>query len=385
MNRNIIAAALLFAGATVAGTLSTHRYGTCQQFDIPITASAQNSVFNLPKINDDITARSWAIKEDTRSTPRGAERITKNFTISGTYNIHAQLCQPHTRRASDILQIATHGGHYDSRYWDAELDPDKHSWVEAALKAGYPILTYDRLGAGKSDHPDAYDVVQAGLELDILRQLTVMARNGALQSATGPSHDSPSRIIHVGHSFGSFLTSAFIATYPDLSDAAIITGYVATQYLGAVGYSPWSVQYAATADPPFDRGPGYVLCQKSGIQNIFFAGDPHTAFTKEMLDYGDAIKQPVPVGELASGYKLVGLPGLNYTGPIHFMLAEFDFFICGGDCKGVTNRTALQGIYPKASAVELDIQPNTGHAFPLHNNATAGFEVSFDFLRRNGF
>jgi len=64
-------------------------------------------------------------------------------------------------------------------------------------------------------------------------------------------------------------------------------------------------------------------------KNIFFAGDPDTAFTKELLDYGDEIKQPVPIGELASGYKLVGLPGLNYTGLLHFMLAEFDTFVCG--------------------------------------------------------
>lgn len=130
---------------------------------------------------------------------------------------------------------------------------------------------------------------------------------------------------------------------------------------------------------------GYVLAQKSGIQNVFFGGDPHTAFTEELLDYGDQIKQAVPVGELASGYKLVGLPALTYNGPIHFMLAEFDFFICRGDCNGVTNRTELMKSYPKVAALGLDIQPNTGHAFPLHNNASAGFQVSFDFLDKNGF
>ncbi|KAI7334888.1 hypothetical protein KC315_g3538 [Hortaea werneckii] len=121
----------------------------------------------------------------------------------------------------------------------------------------------------------------------------------------------------------------------------------------------------------------------SGIQNIFFAGDPRTAFTEELLEYGDRTKQPVPVGELASSYKLVGLPAPEYTGPIHFMLAEFEFFICGGDCKGITNRTQMSLVHPKSSAIEVDIQPNTGHAFPLHNNASAGFQVSFDFLKRN--
>ena len=45
----------------------------------------------------------------------------------------------------------------------------------------------------------------------------------------------------------------------------------------------------------------------------------------------------------------------------------------------------MQQFYPKAAALEVDQQPDTGHAFPLHNDALAGFEVSFDFLTRNGF
>ncbi|KAK5167524.1 uncharacterized protein LTR77_007223 [Saxophila tyrrhenica] len=374
MKSTILTATLLLTGGSVASPHSTHRYGTCQQFDVPITASAEGAVYNLTHIDDNISARSWAIKEDTWSTLKGADRIIKNITISGTYKIHVQLCQPHSSKQPDVIQIATHGGHYDSRYWDAKLQPEEHSWVEDALKAGYPILTYDRLGAGKSDLPDAYHGVQAGLELEILRELTIKTRDGTLHDGMKQSSKDPMRIIHVGHSFGSFLTSAFIATYPELSDAAVITGYAATPYLAMAGYSPWAAQFPPTADKPFDRTPGYIVNQKSGIQNIFFAGDPDTAFTKELLDYGDAIKQPVPIGELASGYKLVGLPGLNYTGPIHFMLAEFDTFICGGDCKGVTNETAQRLSYPKAFALQVDIQPNTGHAFPLHNNASAGFQ-----------
>jgi len=35
---------------------------------------------------------------------------------------------------------------------------------------------------------------------------------------------TPSKIVHIGHSFGSFLTNALIVTTPELSDAAILTG-----------------------------------------------------------------------------------------------------------------------------------------------------------------
>jgi hypothetical protein len=110
------------------------------------------------------------------------QNIIKNTTTTGTFNIHAQLCVALSSTHSDILQIATHGVHYDSRYWDSEYQPENHSYVDATLKAGYSILTYDRLGVGQSDHPDAYSVVQAPLKLEILRQLTLIARNGTLYS-----------------------------------------------------------------------------------------------------------------------------------------------------------------------------------------------------------
>ena len=177
------------AGLLVAGAISTpvvrskHSYGTCEQLDLPITVSAPSAIYNVTHVDDDITAVAWTIDVDTWSAPGPADRIIKNTTTSGTYNIHAQLCVPDSQAHDQpkLLQIATHGVFYDSRYWDSKLDPENHSYVEAALKAGYSILTYDRLGVGESDHPDAYTVVQAPLELEILKELTLRARNGTLK------------------------------------------------------------------------------------------------------------------------------------------------------------------------------------------------------------
>lgn len=359
---------------------SSHIYGNCQQFNLPITASVPSAVYDLPEVTDDTSATAWAIGVDRWSSPSGAELIVKNTTTSGAFDIHAQLCVPKsaTGDSSNVLQIATHGVFYDSRYWNSALDPEHHSYVEASLKAGYSILTYDRLSVGQSDHPNAYIVAQAPLELEILRQITLKARNGTLPGLTKQS--SPGKIVHVGHSFGSFMTSAFIATYPDLSDGAIITGYIINKYFGSIGYTSWDVEYAATAQPPYDRPSGYVVPQKQGIQDVFFAGD----FTQEQLDYGDSIKQPLPIGEVTSSYQLVGVPGPEFKGPVQYFLPELDFFICGGNCTGTYSMEQLHETYPKAATIEVYIQPNTGHALPLHNNATAGFEVMFDFLERNG-
>ncbi|KAK5948733.1 hypothetical protein OHC33_010156 [Knufia fluminis] len=381
---------LLSAASAAAVRRTSHPHGLCHEFDVAITAEAPGAVYDLPQVVDDITTVQWAVQSDTWSwKARPDHGILENITISGTYNIHAQLCVPTgPDRKTNTLQIATHGGHYDRRYWDSEYKPEEHSYVYASLAAGYSILTYDRLGAGKSDIPDAYTGAQTALELDILRQITKKARDGTLVPAASWSHGGqdiptkPDKIVHIGHSFGSVVTTAFLATYPNETDGGIITGFALNKYFGMTGFSSWYANYAGTAG--WDRGSGYVVNQKSGIQVVFFGGDPKTAFTQELLDYGDSIKQPVPIGELASGAQIIGRPGPGLKAPVQFVLPEFDFFICGGDCKGVTDVSTLRQTWPAASDLELVIQPNTGHALPLHNNATAGFQLSFDFLARNG-
>ncbi|KAI9699488.1 MAG: hypothetical protein M1836_003099 [Candelina mexicana] len=392
---SIIALLALFHGISASGIDASQRtYGYCKQLDIPVFATSDSAIYDHPIVDSNIKARAWAIHADSWDTPQGVQTIIQNTTTSGTFSIHAQLCVPKVSGMKQgILQIATHGAHYDGRYWDPELDRENHSYVEASLKAGYSILTYDRLGAGQSDHPDAYNVVQAPLELEILRQLTLMARNGTLYGAAGKAQPldtvfdtlaKPDKVVHVGHSFGSFLTSALIAKYPSLTDGVILTGYVYGKHLGAPGMASWSVDFAATSSPPFNRSSGYVVCQKSGIQNLFFGGNPDTAFTPEMLDYGDSLKQPVAIAELASAFHIIGLQGPDLKAPVQFMMAEFDFYICDGSCRGAYSLQDLKNTYPNATVVEDYIQPNTGHAFPLHNNASAGYQVTFDFLNRNG-
>jgi hypothetical protein len=63
-------------------------------------------------------------------------------------------------------------------------------------------------------------VPQSFTQLAILQQLTTFLRSGKY---IGDINDTPSKIIHVGHSFGSFLSNALIATTLHLSDGAILT------------------------------------------------------------------------------------------------------------------------------------------------------------------
>lgn len=57
------------------------------------------------------------------------------------------------------------------------------------------------------------------------------------------------------------------------------------------------------------------------------------------------------------------------------MEAEFDFPICGGDCKTGWDPKVLKGIYSGARAVDVYMQPGAGHGLTLHRNARGGYGV----------
>ena len=279
-----------------------------------------------------------------------------------------------------------------NRYWDAEVEPESYSYVSAAVSAGYSVLTYDRLGTGLSDKPDAYNVVQAPLEVQILREITTMARSGALLDLMQRQKNcpvaiktlpQPQKIIHVGHSFGSFLSSALITSYGNLSDGAVITGMIINKELSQGRATPFGLELAHLVDPvKFESRSGYLVQgTASTVQTIFF----HQGnFDPKLLTYANKVKQPITVGEYNSVGGLDLGYGPEFRGPLQYLLAEFDFEICDGDCKNTYDVASLKQIYPNAKTIEAYIQPGAGHGLTLHRNATAGYEVSFKFLADHG-
>lgn len=79
-------------------------------------------------------------------------------------------------------------------------------------------------------------MVHPGVEIEIVRTLTELARAGKLISSAEVigSHqtanstlntDVPDKVVHVGHSYGSFMTSGLLARYANMSDGAILSQY----------------------------------------------------------------------------------------------------------------------------------------------------------------
>lgn len=108
----IIAAAVHFKkGHASPITLATR---SCVQLEIPLNVSLNTTKWLQPRVDNNVDAVDWADNMSTWSSPKN--RAIGNVQVSGTYKIAGQLCVPDQGAHSDILQVATHGVGFDSRF-----------------------------------------------------------------------------------------------------------------------------------------------------------------------------------------------------------------------------------------------------------------------------
>ncbi|KAI4213274.1 MAG: hypothetical protein LQ351_004015 [Letrouitia transgressa] len=399
-----LALTLLFsrleAGPISSGAPANER--PCVEFILPVPATAQNAEYDVVHVDDNINATAYAVDLDTWSF-NVTDRLLRNITVSDTFNISVQLCVPPNGSKNQNLFIATHGGLFDKRYWDPAINPSEYSFVDAALARGYSILTYDRLGTGLSDKLDAYTIVQAPLQLEILRSITNMARSGELLRHTAGNANAAStnifkgsnvsfeKIIHIGHSFGSVLTSAFLATYGNLSDAAVLTGYILNEHFAEMRKATFGLEYAPQNNKTLfgDRPSGYLVDGTlGGFQTIFFStqADATTGiggFDAEVLDYAFSIRQTITTSEfLPPPLNLGAAP--EFKGPLQFNLAEFDYPVCRGNCNLPFDLDFFKSLYPNATDIDIYTQKGNGHALTMHRKANIGYKATLDWLDGNG-
>ncbi|CAJ2506025.1 Uu.00g001550.m01.CDS01 [Anthostomella pinea] len=373
----------------------------CHDLMLNVSVTATNYKLDVPRVDSNADVGRLVDELDRRTAPNTTQRIIGKLNITDTFSIYAQLCLPEPAQDKHVLQILSHGGAFDHRYFAAEIDPAQYSYVYAAVMAGYTVLNYDRLGNGLSQKPDAYDIVQGAVSIEILHSLTKMARDGTLLSASIAGYPSlPStlpplapfdKVVHVGHSLGSQTTAAFLKRYGAESSGAILTGFTFPLHsaLGPAGI--YSFEYAASNNPALygALGSGYIVpSSPTVLQSLFFhrngTSDP-TGFTDEALAYGESIKQPFAIGDALSARGLLDFGySPSFAGPLQFFLGEFDYLVCGGDCKGNFDPDYPKSVYPNATAIETYVQPGAGHGNVLHLNANAGYAVSLKFLEENG-
>ena len=164
--------------------------------------------------------------------------------------------------------------------------------------------------------------MQIPVEVEILVGLTQLARNGKLISSSKVSSGTtmpelqPSKVVHVGHSYGSSLTASMLAQHGNLSDGAILTGFLINTQLNTVDVAHFDHEFARQHDPVrFGEYPSgyFVLTTESDIQKLFFRKG---GFEPELLTYTERNKQPETVGEYASEGTSTLSPALEFTGPV---------------------------------------------------------------------
>ncbi|KAM7218902.1 hypothetical protein V8F06_005782 [Rhypophila decipiens] len=390
-----IVALLCFKRSKASPTASPR---ACVELEVPVSIDTTAIKWLQPRVDSNVDAVDWVANATTWTSPNMTESMIGTITVRQTFKINGQLCvPPKGSKRSDILHLATHGGGFDKRYWDPEIKTKEYSYVEAALAEGYSVFTYDRIGTGKSDKPDAYDIVQLNVQREILRKLTSLARSGKLVSASKNLSGSrqtdnrvnnykPSKIVHVGHSLGSILSIGLIQNYPTESDGVIATGFLHTNVqLGGLNVATWGFEFARQNNPILfkDHGSGY--CVQATPSNVQLQFLKKGTFEPALLDYAWKIRQPVAVAEFKSLLTAFGPDGAKFKGPVHMVIGENDYGNCAGDCKGTYDLDMIKTqIYPAAKDVGVLIQPGTGHGLALSKNATAGYRVSFDFLHKSG-
>jgi len=426
----------IFTTVAVLATCATAK--TCVNATVPVTISAQNGMFNIlvPSSN------SETIDFVTNVTRQGGNFTAKSLsgyqTVSGTYNISTQYCTPSNSQAQpSIVQVLTHGIGFDKTYWDLSYNNFNYSYVDYATNQGYSTLSYDRLGIGNSSHGDALEI-QAPLEIAALVYLTEMLRNG-----TFPGNQAYSRVVHVGHSFGSGQTYSLANMYPQLSDGIILTGFSTNGSFLPYFVSGANLQLASVNQPlrfstvtlpsltdalaaavqdlvaPFSIGASDAKYITAILPNItayiqpyltqyppgtglpagyLVSGDEEAnqylflqpgAYDPALLDLAERTKQPVTVGELLTVGSLP--PTNNFPGPVLVLTGDNDVVFCGGNCSATGGVAAsipamASQSFPNVDASNFSavVLPNFAHGINLHYNSTGAYDEIQRFLDAHG-
>ena len=251
----------------VAGTVRVHASATNTKllYDGPANQmNATETIVEILQVNSDFATK-------VNGGP---------ITVTGTFDIYSKLCFPaNTTTALNTvktLQFLTHGATLDLNYWD--IAPD-YSYVDAAADAGYASFSYDRLGTGKSQHPDPIQIVQAALQLQIHHILIQSLRTGSLGGKAFQT------VVGVGHSAGSTFTQGITSAFPKDFDAVILSGTSSTPAYVGTATAAFDLEIANTDPSGNFKGlaNGYLTQANSiGIQFSFWRYpyfDPNSKFS----------------------------------------------------------------------------------------------------------
>jgi pimeloyl-ACP methyl ester carboxylesterase len=298
--------------------------------------------------------------------------------IGGNFKIHAEFCRSlkPTCEEDPTIQFLVHGNGYNNIYWNGfgEKLPE-YSWVDQAISEDYYTLAIDSLGHGQSAKPDPVGTVQMALEAATYHSIL-----SSLRSGQNPMGLRFSKIVYVGHSYGSFAGNALAARFPGDCDVLILTGYSSStpfpnpnleqDWLPASSVGPRSFEQLSS---------GYqVSANFTGHTQVLYGG----SFDPQVADIDFSLRDVATAGEFGSlslGFQVLR----NYTGSVLLVNGEKDMVFCNavfGSCNNITQQT--RQLFPAAKAFDFYLAPDTGHASAYHYSAPETFRQVHAWLAR---
>ena len=360
----------------------------CKDLTFVVSATATNMVAaNPPADPSNVTQVIAFLTQPRKQQPQ---------PTMGTYKLYGQYCVPFGS-PKEALQLLVHGNTYDHTYFSAFQDSPSNNpngYADYSLSQRYATLAIDRLGTGASDHPDPVNVVQEPFHTEILHNLVQQLRGPASQQ--NPL-SGQSKIVWVGHSYGSILGTQLSAKYPNDIDAFIQTGLaiplpnesasngqLACEFVQAGSYDP-------TEFPPSTYIPGYVVSSsKQGREEAYYAQPSDFSATIYSSDFQD--QKSMTLGEALT--QTLG-NSTAYSNPVLVYTGQQDAMFCGNgtraigepDCgPGGSQIAAVKSIYPAVPVNNFEsfAQPNAGHCSHMHYTARESFVKVSDFLEKHG-
>ncbi|KAK0099464.1 hypothetical protein ONS95_004674 [Cadophora gregata] len=364
---------------------------TCTTLSIPVSVRAHNAHFP-----PDFTTTSLLSLVGALGAVVFDSLITDTFTIVGTY------CEPEVlvERRKDTVQLLVHGATYTRAYWTGDGFDERYSWVAAASKDGYPTLAIDRLGNGDSSHPDPILAVQYPIEVETIHQIILKLRAGTVPSTLAGRKFT--KVIYVGHSYGSIIGNALATLYPSDPTSLILTGWSSTfitlipTVLGTAIILPASL---TLTQPQYKSLPlGYLsISSLPGFRALFFSS-PDT-YNSSLFNYDFANRGTITVGEAATLAFGVNTAS-KYEGSVLVATGQHDAIFCNvlgvnillggllGESECGDPETGYLGrsreLFPRARVFDGLVVPDAGHCWQLHYSAEKGFGMVNEWLRRQG-
>ncbi|RDA92066.1 hypothetical protein CP533_0983 [Ophiocordyceps camponoti-saundersi (nom. inval.)] len=368
-----ISSVLLFLAAATTAVARN-----CIDITVPVKLRPRNVFYKVSPPKNEVDLINF-ILDFGRRKPSLPQRLAKKSKV---YKLATTYCSPDSG-PGHRLQILTHGIGFDRTYWDFPHENRRYSYVDRALARGYSTLTWDRLGIGASSHGDPINEIQLFLEMDALLALTTWVRSGGLPG----HHHRHSRMVHVGHSYGSALTTVLTNQHPSMTDCIILTGFSQVyKFLASFILSANLISVKKIPSLAHRYDEGYVAPHSSiGIQTDFFA--PHN-FDPAVLQAVTERRQPAALGELMTLSYVTSKS--SYKGPV-LLIADRDIPFCGGNC----SNTAFVGInapnmleqsrrnFASSSVFEAVVVQKAGHGLNLEYTAPLVYKRMLDFADKH--